>query len=284
MKLVLLLLFLSQQGLGQRLLSSYPDPGQRKEIQFRDLLKSNSKQQTQGPDVRNIDSITILNSVKATALPAPAGENGVRMIRSKKTEFSITIKDAEDSSLLAGISVIIFDNGHRAVSSNKTDAKGTVHFKLPYSKEYEAEISSVGYQSQTILVTGQSCQSIGMKKRFSVMGPVVILGYGSRIIRCGGYCWSIKGLAAQKNTSENSQTISVYPNPSPGSGSIYIRSNLPLKETMKIFNGSGQMVQSCALSNEKLFSVQLHNLPPGHYFLLMQSSEGITHTEKLVIQ
>lgn len=86
-----------------------------------------------------------------------------------------------------------------------------------------------------------------------------------------------------KNQKEEVAKISIYPNPSNGSVTIDFAASQEKYTLLRLYSITGEVVYTRAIDNE-LQIVLDNKLAAGMYVVSLTNNDGVTITQKLVIQ
>jgi len=181
------------------------------------------------------------------------------------------------------------------------DSTGLFEFsKKLLGNDFTILVSSVGYESKTILLTNnlfdESTNVVIVLKEVELLGEVKVKSEvftKGLVCKVGGV--SIQRISKKEKRAEdlnkqNSKAIKVYPNPvSAGSALSIRRYDLPDGYyTFQLLNLSGQLVQQKEIWVENktgLMQLEIPKVAAGNYFLTITGKKtGTKWTERIIVQ
>lgn len=81
-----------------------------------------------------------------------------------------------------------------------------------------------------------------------------------------------------------STDINIFPNPMTEEATIYFNNLQNEYIEAKIFNSVGQLVKQIPIKNDSSFNISKENLLPGNYYVQLRSKNGLSITEKLIVE
>lgn len=177
-------------------------------------------------------------------------------------------------------SVMASEEG-RAVAADSLGMFSITYFKLPLTME----VSSIGYQRQTVVYNGEERSSIVLQQADhsdTMLGVVAVKSVRKKKVAAE--------MAIPKKAETSPAKFSVYPNPVNANGTLTIdpKGLEAGRYKVAVVAGAGNAVQSGTVVFDKQKTKQtitLQSLPAGVYFVHLSNGAGtMSFTEKIVVQ
>lgn len=244
----------------------------------------------------DIESITVLKAVQATALYGYEGANGVVIIATKSSMLrKFIVKDFLDGSRIAGATVSFISSDKKDTIMMAANDSGIIVInKLKTGFEYQMRSSAVGYKTySSIFKNNYGCREneIFMERNIKNFTEVVIANtsYPRKKVVCG-YTISCTKISYNNNEMNISNVFKIYPNPVSSGASLTIewKQSESGDYTLQLLNLPGQVIFSKQMfidDEARALNLQLPRVAAGNYFLRMTNSRSRkAFTGKIIVQ
>lgn len=231
--------------------------------------------------------IDVLKSTDASAIYGSRALGGVVIITTRRAK-RIVIQDADSKASLEAATVVACDEtGLNKPIMFIAGKNGEVDLsRLNDEAKYELTITSVGYQTKKMSLSGKDNTVVNMQRDFKRLDKVVIVSPAAVTCRHCGCKITVVNNLERKDSTANSPSFSVFPNPAKTMGAVTLRLQESLRGKIEIINAWGQIIQTISMSGKSLFAnFNLNCSDAGMYFIrFTEPGCGEPATQKLIVQ
>ncbi len=187
------------------------------------------------------------------------------------------VTNAEDGEVIPFANVLVKDAKGNIVSGTITDMDGIFAISELDEGQYTLTVSYIGFSTKTFknlkIESGKTkTMNAFLTEEMTTLeecvvtykAPLIERYCGTRCFRSSCCCFRCREITTDTIVSEilNSDSISIYPNPSNGVLNINTKQS---HDKVVITNMNGQEVQTIESNDKKDVNVKLHHLPPAPY-------------------